>query len=280
MTADKKSPRIMGILNITPDSFSGDGLLQKKDYIAAAVDSAARMIEEGADILDIGGESSRPGAERVSAEEEIRRVVPVIEAICKKFPAIPIAVDTTKAAVAEAALKAGATIINDISALGDKDTAPLAAKTGAFVVLMDNRGDAANIAMDQKIGGEYRGMDNGDIIGDVTRHLTARAAFAEKSGIARDKIILDPGLGFGKTVEQNLALIREVGQLKALGYPVLLGPSRKSFIGRALDLPVEERLEGTAALIAIGAFLGADILRVHDVKFMARVVKMAVATRK
>ncbi len=276
----KNAPRIMGILNVTPDSFSGDGLMQQKDYIAAAVDAGLQMIAEGAHILDIGGESSRPGAAAISAEEEIRRVVPVIEALRQKNISVPMAVDTVKAAVAEAAIKAGATIINDISALADPAMAPLAAKMKAHIVLMDNRSGTATIDTDEKIGGEYRAHESGTLFESVKSNLAARAKFAEQSGIARDKIILDPGIGFGKTVEQNLELIRETGRLKELGYPVLLGFSRKSFIGRALDLPVDERLEGTAALTAIAAFQGTDILRVHDVKFMTRVAKMAAAARK
>jgi dihydropteroate synthase len=157
--------------------------------------------------------------------------------------------------------------------------AVLAAKTGVHIVLMDNRSDSEAITRDNKIGGEYAAPVTGDIIEEVKKNLTSQAGFAKQSGIARGKIILDPGLGFGKTVGQNLALIREIGQLKALGYPVLLGLSRKSFIGRVLDLPVEERLEGTAALAAIAVFQGADILRVHDVKFMARAARMAAAVK-
>ncbi len=274
-----KRPLIMGIVNVTPDSFSGDGLLTRSDFVAAATAQALRMIEDGADILDIGGESSRPGSVPISAEEELRRVIPVIEALAPKLPpSRVIAVDTIKANVAREALNAGAAIINDISALqADADMAPLIAERGASVILMDNRSLPSHIANDDKLGGRYLALDSDDILDDVCGNLERRTTDALKAGIAPDKIILDPGLGFGKTAEQNLALIRELPRLKALGYPVLIAPSRKSFIGQVLDLPVGERLEGTSALVAISAFLGADVIRVHDVKFMSRVVAMAAA---
>jgi dihydropteroate synthase len=272
-----KRPLIMGIINVTPDSFSGDGLMAHDDYVAAATAQALRMLEEGADIIDIGGESSRPGAITISANEEIRRVVPVIAAIGKQTTA-PVAVDTMKAEVARAALDAGAAIINDVSALAfDAGMAKLIAAHDAYVILMHNRSDASAVTRDAKLGGEYQASDVADIVADVAKDLAARAAFAESAGITHDKIILDPGLGFGKTPGQNLALIRHVDMIKKLGYPVLIGSSRKSFIGRVLDLPVDERLEGTAATVAIAALLGADIIRVHDVKFMARTAKMAAA---
>jgi dihydropteroate synthase len=265
---------------VTPDSFSGDGVMQGGDYTAAAADLAARMIGEGADILDIGGESSRPGAVPVPAEKEIRRVAPVIEAIHKQAPNMPIAVDTVKANVAKVALDAGASIVNDISALqGDADMAALIAKRGAYVVLMHNRSGAAN--RNEKIGGEYKAPEYGNMVEDVANDLAARLAAARKAGIAPDKIIADPGLGFGKTPEQNCALINQLDRIKSkLGVPVLIGPSRKSFIGRILDLPPDQRLEGTAAAVAAGALRGADIVRVHDVKFMARLVAMTHAIAK
>jgi dihydropteroate synthase len=273
-----KNPLMMSILNVTPDSFSGDGVLVGGDYGATALASATRMMADGADIIDIGGESSRPGAEPVSAAEEMRRTVPVIAAIRKAFSDIHISIDTVKSSVAAAAIQAGATIVNDISALqADPEMTAVVAETLSYIVLMDNRADG--VTHDKKIGGEYGATNSTDIVEDVKNRLAERAAFAESVGIARDKIILDPGIGFGKTVEQNLALIRELPRLKSLGYPVLLGTSRKSFIGRVLDLGVDERLEGTAATVAIGAFLGADILRVHDVQCMARVVRMATVLR-
>jgi dihydropteroate synthase len=274
-------PLMMGIVNVTPDSFSGDGVMDGGDFVQRAVAQAEQMLRDGADILDIGGESSRPGAAPISAAEEIRRTVPVIEGIRAGNKDVPISIDTIKAEVAEAALKAGANIVNDISALaGDVAMAPLVAKHQCPVILMHNRSRSDATQHDTRIGGEFRGAAYDNIIDDVKRDLSASVALAEKAGIARDKIILDPGIGFGKSLTQNMALIRDVGRIKELGFPVLLGPSRKSFIGKALDLTVDERLEGTAACIALGAFLGADILRVHDVKFMARVAKMASAIER
>ncbi len=289
-------PLIMGIVNVTPDSFSGDGVMTQK----AAIDLALQMIRQGADILDIGGESSRPGATPVSIEEEIRRVIPVITSIMKEFssrydrsdspplagrvreggvqhePQVRISVDTTKAEVADAAIAAGATIINDISALQGEGMMSLAARSKPYVVLMHNSVKAGAVTQDAWLGSRFDAPDvNGDIIEIVARELGERISAARNAGIAADKIIADPGLGFGKTVEQNLALINRLDELKIrLGLPVLIGPSRKNFIGRILDLPVEERLEGTAACVAVAVMRGADIIRVHDVKEMARVVKM------
>ena len=276
-----KRPLVMGIVNVTPDSFSGDGLLTQNDYVACAVAQAERMAAEGADILDIGGESSRPGSVSVSAEEEIRRVVPVIAALKRKFGAEPlIAVDTVKADVAERALQTGASILNDITALaGDPRMGEVAARHGATVVLMHNRAAQDAVSRDAKIGGHYDAPDYGDVVAEVVDALKERVEYALASGVARGKIILDPGIGFGKTPQQNLALIAQLGRIKALGFPVLIAPSRKSFIGQVLDLPVDERLEGTAASVAIAVMLGADIVRVHDVKFMARVVALATALR-
>ncbi len=276
-----KRPLVMGIVNVTPDSFSGDGLLTQDDYVACAVAQAERMVTEGADILDIGGESSRPGSVSVSAEEEIRRVVPVIAALKNKFGTERlIAVDTVKADVAEQALQAGASILNDITALvGDLRMGEVAARHNATIVLMHNRAAQDAVSRDAKIGGHYNAPEYGDVVAEVVEALKERVDYALAAGVARDKIILDPGIGFGKTPQQNLALIAQVGRIKALGFPVLIAPSRKSFIGQVLNLPVDERLEGTAASIAIAVMLGADIVRVHDVKFMARVVALATALR-
>jgi dihydropteroate synthase len=272
-----KRPLIMGIINVTPDSFSGDGLMAQRDPVAAALEQAMRMVEEGADVLDIGGESSKPGAAPISADEEISRIVPVIRAIRQKTP-IALSIDTVKAAVAVAAMDAGADIINDISALAhDADMARLAAQRKATVVLMHNSSRANAVAHDAKLGGEYEAADGGDIIETVKRDLRIRVAAAKQAGIADDKIILDPGLGFGKTVAQHLTLMNRLHEIAALGYPLMVGPSRKSFIGRVLDTPVDERLEGTAALVAASILQGAAIIRVHDVQFMARVAKMAAA---
>jgi dihydropteroate synthase len=275
-------PLIMGIINVTPDSFSGDGLMQGENFVAAALAQASRMLEEGADIIDVGGESSRPGATPIGAEEEIRRVVPVIEAIRKQHGSAPsIAIDTMKASVAEAALKAGADIVNDVMALqGDPALAETVARHGCPIILMHNRSQPRDVAHVARIGWQYVAAVYGDVIEDVRKDLMGCVETARQSGISDDNIILDPGLGFGKTVAQNLALVKHIGRVKELGFPILVGPSRKSFIGHTLDVPVEERLEGTAAVVAISAFLGADIVRVHDVKFMARVAKMAAAVRQ
>jgi dihydropteroate synthase len=271
----------MGIINVTPDSFSGDGLLLHANDVERAVWQAQDMVANGAEILDVGGESSRPGSTPVSTDEETRRVVPVIAALKKKLPGIQIAVDTVKAEVAEKAVEEGATIINDISALAaDPRMAEVAARTGATVVLMHNRASANAYSTDEKIGGCYQASDYQDVVEDVRRDLEARVKVALEAGIKRDKIILDPGIGFGKTTDQNLALFGNLDRLKALGFPLLVGVSRKSFIGQVLHVPIAERLEGTSACVAIAVMQGADIIRVHDVKFMARVVKMAAALRK
>jgi len=246
-------------------------LLQHKDVAEKAASLAHQMILEGADILDVGGESSRPGSVLISAEEEVRRVIPAIEAIKAKVPHAQISVDTFKADVAEQALQAGASIVNDITALaGDSRMAALVAKTNTTVVLMHNRAMAE---------GRYDSANYDDVVTDVAQDLLASVARAEKSGIARDKIILDPGIGFGKTPQQNLALITHLKKIGALGFPLLMGVSRKSFIGKTLDLAIDERLEGTAACVTACVLNGADILRVHDVKFMTRVVNMAAALR-
>jgi len=274
-------PLVMGIINVTPDSFSGDGLLAHEDYVARAVAQAQTMIADGADILDVGGESSRPGSAPVSAEEEIRRVVPVIAAIKKKLGATQVAaVDTVKAVVAEQAVQAGATLINDITALaGDPRMGEVVARSGASVVLMHNRALPEAVSFEAKIGGQYTAPAYEDVVADVIRDLGLRIEAALATGIARDKIILDPGIGFGKTPQQNLALIAQASRIKALGFPLLMALSRKSFIGQVLNTSVDERLEGTAASITVSVMQGADILRVHDVKFMVRVVKMATALR-
>jgi dihydropteroate synthase len=275
LLSNSPRPLIMGILNVTPDSFSGDGLMAQTDYVNAAVTLGLQMVEEGASILDIGGESSRPGADPVSVEEELRRVVPVVEALQKAGCKAAIAIDTVKASVADAALQGGATIINDISALAsDVQMAAVVAKHGAHIILMHNSSKSNAVTRDATIGGEYVGTSSGDILETVKRDLLVTVEKAKRAGIAAEKIILDPGVGFGKSLEQNLALVNHVGDLKKLGYPVLVGPSRKSFIGRALDLTVDARLEGTAACVAVAAMRGADIIRVHDVRFMARVAKM------
>lgn len=254
----------MGVLNVTPDSFSDGGLYLSKNM---AVEHALKMQDEDADIIDIGGESTRPGAERVSAKEEIKRVVPVIEKLVKKIK-IPISIDTYKSAVAKAALSAGASIVNDISGLRfDTKMPEVIAQYQVPVVIMHIKGTPKNMQKDPT----YKAL-----IPEVMDYLRGGIEIAQRAGVAKDKIIIDPGIGFGKTVEHNLEIIKHLNEFTGFEKPILLGPSRKSFIGKTLgDLAVTERLEGTAAAIAIGIFNGANIVRVHDVKAMVRVAKIA-----
>ena len=246
---------VMGIINVTPDSFGGDGT---GGDVEASVAQALRFQEEGADILDVGAESTRPGYAPISAEEELARLTPVLEALIPRA-VVPISVDTYKAAVAERALEAGAAMINDVWGLKrDKEIARLAAEYGAYLVLMHNQ----------------EGTAYTDLVGEVRASLRWSADTAEGAGVPRERIILDPGFGFGKTAEQNLEVLRRLSELRVLGYPVLVGTSRKSTIGLVLDLPVEDRLEGTAATVALSVAYGADLVRVHDVRAMARVARM------
>jgi dihydropteroate synthase len=269
---------VMGILNVTPDSFSGDGILARsgaKDEVEAAVEQARHFLADGADILDVGGESTRPGSAPVNAEDEMGRVIPVIAAIAKEFPNAVISIDTYKADVAEAAFRAGAHILNDVWALrADPKLASVAAAFQAPVILMHNRSNPASVEVRTQLGNAYIGPTYDDLLQDVKRDLLLSVELALKAGIEASHVILDPGVGFGKTREQNLELINRLDEIRSLGYPVLLGPSRKSFIGFTLDLPADQRVEGTAATVAIGIARGADIIRVHDVKEMARVAKM------
>jgi dihydropteroate synthase len=273
----------MGILNVTPDSFSGDGLLfpspvgrgVRGEGKNPAIEQAKEFLANGADILDIGGESTRPGSQPVNADEEIARVIPVIEAITKKFPEALISIDTYKAKVAERAFKSGAHILNDVWALrADPNLASVAAAFRVPVILMHNRSNPASIEVREQLGNAYIGSEYQNLIEDVKRELLASVDLAVKAGVEESRIILDPGIGFGKTREHNLELINRLDEIRSLGYPVLLGASRKSFIGFTLDLPADQRMEGTAATIAIGIARGADIVRVHDVKEMVRVAKM------
>lgn len=262
----------MGVVNVTPDSFSGDGLLERHDPIAAAVAQATVMVEAGADILDVGGESTRPGSDAVDEAEEIARVLPVIAAIRRALD-VPISIDTSKAAVAEAALDAGADLVNDVWAMGaDPRMVDVVARAGVPVVLMHNRLAAA--ATGGPVGGHYADVRYDDVVADVRNALLALADAACSAGIGPERIILDPGLGFGKTPAQNLELLDRVGELRSLGWPILVGPSRKSFVGAALGLPPGDRLEGTAAAVAVAVARGADIVRVHDVAAMVRVARM------
>ena len=247
---------IMGVINVTPDSFSGDGL---SDDIEAAVAQGHRFVAEGADILDIGGESTRPGASPVSVEEELRRVIPVIEQLAGEIP-LPLSIDTYKWEVARPAITSGARMINDIWGLRrDPRLAKLAAEWEVPIILMSNQRD--NSCQ--------------DVIPQVMACLRKSVELALELGVRRENIIIDPGIGFGKTLEQNLEIIRRLDELKALGSPILIGTSRKSMIGLVLDLPPAQRLEGTAASIAISIAKGADMVRVHDVAQMARVCQMS-----
>lgn len=266
---------VMGILNITPDSFSGDGLLSNSAGLDAAVHQAQRFIEAGADILDVGGESTRPGSLPVNASDEIQRVVPVIRQIATEFPESLISVDTYKASVAVEALQAGARIINDVWGLrADPELAKVAATFNVPVILMHNRSKPANAEVQANLGGRYIGMEYINLIEDVKKELLESVNLALSAGIPSENIIVDPGIGFGKTVDQNLELLNRLDEVRQLGYPILLGPSRKSFIGYTLDLPPDQRLEGTAAAVSVGIVRGVDIIRVHDVEFMTRVARM------
>ena len=247
---------VMGIINVTPDSFSGDGLGHDTE---AAVVQGKRFAAEGADILDVGGESTRPNAEPVSAEEELRRVIPVVERLAAEV-ALPVSVDTYRYEVAQRALAAGALMINDIWGLGrDPRLANLAAEHSVPIVLMSNQ-------RDRKCP---------DIVPEVIASLKKSVALAMDRGVPWQNIIVDPGVGFGKTLEQNLEIVRRLDELKCLNRPILIGTSRKSMIGLVLDLPPDQRLEGTAATVAISIAKGADIVRVHDVAQMVRVCRMS-----
>jgi dihydropteroate synthase len=243
---------MMGVVNVTPDSFSDGGqFLDPK----RAVEHGRELVEEGADVLDIGGESTRPGADAVPAEEELERTRPVIEGLARTT--VPISIDTSKVAVAEAAIAAGASIVNDVTALrAEPELGGLCADRGVEVVLMHMLGTPRTMQDDPRYD---------DVVDDVKAFLAERIAFAVSQGIAEERIWVDPGIGFGKTVEHNLELLRRLGELRDLGRPILVGTSRKSFIGILNDAPVEDRLGGTVASCAIAYANGADMLRVHDV---------------
>jgi len=253
---------IMGILNVTPDSFSEQG---KYFDTKAAIARAEEMFEEGADMIDIGGESTRPGASPVAPAEELRRVIPVIKALSKNRK-IVISVDTRKAAVARAALSAGADMVNDVSGLRfDKQMAKLVAEYKVPVCIMHLRGTPRTMQKKPVYT---------DLMGEIIKYLEESIAIGINAGILLKKIIVDPGIGFGKTVAHNLEIIKRLRELKVLGHPILIGPSRKSVIGKVLGLPAEERVEGTAAMVAVSIANGADIVRVHDVRKMVRVARM------
>ena len=264
----------MGVLNITPDSFSGDGLFSEVETVERATEQARGFLAAGADILDIGGESTRPGSRPITAEEEVARVVPVVTAVAT-LPGAVVSIDSFKADVAAAALDAGAHIVNDVWGLrADPAMAALMAERGAPVILMHNRSRPNDVELDARLGGSYLSAVYDDLIVDICAEILQLVETAREAGVPDDQIIVDPGIGFGKTVTQNLALINQIDRIKALGFPVLLGASRKSFIGRVLDVPVDQRLEGSAAASAIGILRGADIIRVHDVEAMKRIARM------
>lgn len=266
---------VMGILNVTPDSFSGDGIFAAGDVTEQAVKQAEGFLANGADILDVGGESTRPGSEPVNAENEMERVVPVIAALRQNFPDVLISIDTYKSSVAEAAIRAGANIVNDVWGFrADPEIASVAARYRTPVILMHNRSNPASVEVREKLGGTYVGAEYADLVEDVKRELMNSVEIALKAGVEEKLVLLDPGIGFGKKREHNLELINRLDEIRSLGYPILLGTSRKSFIGFTLDLPPDQRVEGTAATVAVGITRGADMIRVHDVKEMARVAKM------
>jgi len=252
---------LMGIVNVTPDSFSGDGLAHDPE---AAVALGLRMAAEGADILDVGGESTRPGHTPVSAEVEMERALPVVERLARQA-GVPVSIDTSKLAVAEAALAAGAAIVNDVWGLQrSPGIAALAANAGASLVLMHNQ----------------EGHEYGDLLGEIAGRLRRSLAAALAAGVPRERVLLDPGIGFGKTAEQNVQVLRHLERLRELGQPLLVGVSRKSFLARIFGLEEQEaRLDGTAAAVAAAVLRGADVVRVHDVARMARVVRVAEGLR-
>jgi len=256
---------IMGILNVTPDSFYDGGCYDK---VELAVEQAKRMRSDGADIIDVGGESTRPGSKPVSAEEEIKRVKPVLELLVEEVDA-PISIDTYKPTVAEKALSLGAHMINDVTGLSNPDMRRVAASYNAPVVIMHMKGTPRNM------------QDNPvyvDVVSEIKIFLEERVSLALKDGV--NDIIIDPGIGFGKTLEHNITILRRLQDFKSIGYPLLVGPSRKSFIGALTGLPVHDRLEGTLAAVSIAVMNGADIVRVHDVKACRRVIQVVDAVRR
>jgi len=256
----------MGILNATPDSFSDGGKhLAREAGIAAAIE----MIDAGADILDVGGESTRPGAQPVDASEEAERVLPLIEEI-RRRSCVPISIDTTKADVARQAIDAGAGLVNDVSAFGDPQMLPLLCERNAPVVIMHMRGSPRTMQHDTRYD---------DVTAEVTSFLADRLAEASAGGVSNDKIVVDPGIGFGKSTAGNLEILRELPRLERLQRPILVGASRKTFIGKVLDVPVDERLEGSLAVAAFASAQGAHVIRAHDVRSTVRVVRMIDALR-
>lgn len=266
-TLDLTTPVVMGILNVTPDSFSDGGRFTQRDR---AIEHALAMIEAGAGIIDVGGESTRPGADAVDAEEEIRRVVPVVEALRARASAVPISVDTSKAAVIRAAVGAGAAMINDVRALRDDGALQAAAEGAAAVCLMHMQGEPRTMQANPRYG---------DIVGEVREFLAARVAACEAVGIGRERIAIDPGIGFGKRIDHNLALLAALPQLAKLGLPILIGVSRKSMFATLLGRAVDARMAGGLAVATASALAGAHILRVHDVAETVDAVKVVSALK-
>jgi dihydropteroate synthase len=257
-----KRTLMMGVVNVTPDSFSDGGQFF---HAEKAIEHAKRLAKEGADIIDIGGESTRPGSDSVTLEEEMRRVIPVIEGVSKMVE-VPISIDTYKSEIAKIALDKGASMINDISALRfDAKIADIAVDYDVPLILMHMKGTPKNMQIDPTYD---------SVVNEIKEFLRERVNFAVSKGVPRNSIIIDPGIGFGKTTEHNYEIIRRLSELKELDLPILIGTSRKSFIGKTLDLDVNERLEGTLATITMSIINGADIVRVHDVKEVRRAARM------
>jgi len=265
-TLDLSEPQVMGVLNVTPDSFSDGGEFFST---AAALERARRMVEEGASVIDIGGESTRPGAQPVALDEELRRVLPVIEALHQALP-VPVSIDTRKPQVMRAAVAAGAGLINDVNALRAEGAVAAAAELGVPVCLMHMQGEPDTM---------QQAPHYTDVVGEVTGFLLERASACEAAGVARERILLDPGFGFGKTAGHNLRLLRRLDRLTALGYPVLVGLSRKSLIGQILGLPVDKRLYPGVALAVLAVWQGAAIVRSHDVRATREAIRMCRAVR-
>ncbi len=257
-------PRVMGIVNNTPDSFSKDGL---GGDVKKAIARGETMFAEGADIVDVGGESTRPGAEPVSSDEELRRVIPIIESLSERHP-WRVSVDTTKPEVAQAALFAGASTVNDVFGLRNRDMVEVVAEHDAAVIIMHMLGDPRTMQLRPR----YR-----DVVGEIKKYLAERVAAAESAGVNPRKIMVDPGIGFGKTMDHNLEIIARLGELKSLGKPIVIGVSRKAFIGKITGRPVEDRLEGSVVAAILAVLHGADIVRVHDVGPTVRALAVAVA---
>lgn len=274
-----KKTYIMGIINLTPDSFSGDGLLRECDYVRTALLQAEHFIQDGCDILDLGAESTRPGAAPINVEDELNRLLPVVRTLREEMPNVILSIDTYKAETAQVCLAEGAHIINDIWGFRyDPAMAGTVAEAGATAILMHNRTQGAQ-AINSELGGRYEGVKYDDIVNEVRDWLAEAAESAIDAGVSPERIIIDPGIGFGKTIEQNLFLLKHIDALRDLGFPILLGASRKGFIGHTLNLPQGDRLEGSLAANAWGVLHGADILRVHDVRETVRLARMLDAIR-